>query len=235
MSNGIIHATEVANSVLALSLIVLLIFVGVAIISSCIMAYYAKKARKHDEEAQRLEKECRESDGYIPRELETEILDEDDENLKAQKQMQANIKLEKEKKDKYRKKYDNVDTWAHNSAMACIVTWILMMFIVFVLSHCIGGTVHDIKQVTDVNNNGVVVNAYYKVTYVDVEQDTLTVFVKNESKKPLHKATIVEKNTGASVEVENVDLGQEKIVSIVVYPTDDGKYEFEVKDIEYYD
>lgn len=235
MSNGIIHATEVANNVTVLWLAVILIFVGIVIISSCIMAYYAKKARKHDEEAQRLEKERRESDGYIPRELETEIMDEDDENLKAQKQMQTQIKEEKRLKDKYREKYNKVDTWGQNAAKACIVFWCMITIIFIIISHSIGGSVHTINPVTDVNNNGVVVNAYYKVTYVDVEQDTLTVFVKNESKKPLYKATIVEKNTGASTTIENLDLGQEKITSIVVYPTDDSKYEFEVKDVEYYE
>jgi len=235
MSNGIIHATEVANNVTVLWLAVMLIFVGIVIISSCIMAYYAKKARKHDEEVQRLEKERRESDGYIPRELETEIMDEDDENLKAQKQMQAQIKEEKRLKDKYREKYNKVDTWGQNAAKACIVFWCMITIIFIIISHSIGGSVHTINPVTDVNNNGVIVNAYYKVTYVDVEQDTLTVFVKNESKKPLYKATIVEKNTGASTTIENLDLGQEKITSIVVYPTDDDKYEFEVKDVEYYE
>lgn len=235
MSNGIIYATEVANYIICFGLIVLLLFVAIAVISCCIMAYYAKKANKHGEEAEKIREELRADQGYIPRELETEILDEDDESLKAQKMKLAQMNDEREKKDKYRKKYDTVDNIAHSGAMICIVSWIVGFFLVALISTCFGGSIHDIKKVENVTNEGISVNAYYRVSYDTVEQETLTVFVKNDSKKVLSKARIIEKKTGASAEVENIDLGQEKIVSIVVYPTDDGKYEFELKDIEYYD
>ena len=86
-------------------------------------------------------------------------------------------------------------------------------------------------QITQSQN--VVVNAYYRVDYERVEQHTLTVFVKNNSDKTLDKALISEKVTGASAYVYTIEPGQEKIVSIVVYPNDTDKYEFEISNVEF--
>lgn len=234
MSNEIIHMAEVTSRIAMLGIIVLLIFFGIDIISSLMEVYYSKKIKKHSEEAQKLENKCREISSYIPRELETEITDQDDEVLKSQKELLNQINQEKDMRDKYRNKNDNLDNWTHNSSIACLVTWVILLIFVIIRSCCSGGSVHNINKVTDVRNNDVVVTAYYNVTYASVEQETLTIFVKNESNKPLYKATIVEKNTGASTTIENLDLGQEKITSMVVYPTDDGNYEFEINDIEYF-
>lgn len=113
-----------------------------------------------------------------------------------------------------------------------IMVWVLLMY-VLLLSNSLGGTFSGVREVKDTQKDNVVVSAYYRIDYERVEQDTLTVFVKNNSDKVLDKAQISEKETGASAYVYTLEPGQEKIVSITVFPNDDDKYEFEISNVEF--
>lgn len=134
---------------------------------------------------------------------------------------------------KKREKFQNntVNTFfAVSGGMAgffMVISFILM--IIYGWSY--GGKVREIQKVEC--NDNVCVSAYYEVDYTNVNQSTITVFVKNNSGKDVKSATIVEKNSKSNTVVKNLDSGEEKIGSFVVYDKDDVKYEFEVVDVQY--
>lgn len=114
-----------------------------------------------------------------------------------------------------------------------VTVWVLLMY-VLLLSNSLGGSFSGVREVKDTSKDNIVVSAYYRIDYERVEQDTLTVFVKNDSDKVLDKATISEKATKASANVYNLEPGQEKIVSIAIFPNGEDKYEFEINDVEFH-
>ena len=54
----------------------------------------------------------------------------------------------------------------------------------------IGGNISEIHKVSDVCNNGVCVEAYYTVKYNGVDQETMTIFVRNTLPVTVKNATI---------------------------------------------
>ena len=92
----------------------------------------------------------------------------------------------------------------------------------------IGGRVSNIKKM-DYENQNIRINAYYTVSYSGTDQITVTMYVKNNSGKSLRSASIMQKETGSTAKITNLDPGEEKIVSINSYKGD--KYEFELQEI----
>lgn len=127
---------------------------------------------------------------------------------------------------------DKVDGFFKIAGGMCGIYMIMALVLMFVYSTGYGGTIGDIHAV-ECKENTVCVPAYYNVRYKEVNQSTLTVFVKNNSGKDVKSATIIEKNSKAQSTVKNLDNGEEKIVSIVVYNKDGAEFEFEIVDVEY--
>ena len=107
-----------------------------------------------------------------------------------------------------------------------------IVFIVFALitNGMVGGSFSKLRKV-DCEDMNLSINAYYVVRYEDVDQVTLTVFVKNNSDKSLRSAQITQKGTNNTAIVRNIDSGEEKIVTIDTYYS--GDYEFMFENIEF--
>lgn len=94
----------------------------------------------------------------------------------------------------------------------------------------IGGNISDIHKVSDACNNGVCVEAYYTVKYNSVDQETMTIFVRNTLPVTVKNATIREHITNRVVNIQDLDKDEERILSFEIYPQDG--YRFEVESIE---
>ena len=138
----------------------------------------------------------------------------------------------KEQLDKYKKRAEITDDIATpiKSIFGGVSLFFMWIFLLFGID--LGGSVGSLRTIED-NGNDVRPTAYMVVDYDYVDQETLTVFVKNESKQTLEQATVEEVNTGKTAIIESIEPGQEKIVTIDVYPTTDEEYEFELKDIQF--
>ena len=169
--------------------------------------------------------------------MENEELNFDQKQAERQKAREERDDVYKEVDDKIKvldKRYNAIDSFLSALRIGGFVIFWTVWICFIIVGGSIGGSVKDIREVKDTAKDNIAVTAYYRVDYERVEQDTLTVFVKNESDKVLDKATISEKETGASTNVYTLEPGQEKIVSIVVYPNKDGKYEFEISNVEFH-
>ena len=117
------------------------------------------------------------------------------------------------------------------------IIWLIlccfMLYCLTVFASCIGGNVDTLHKVTNVENEGVAITAYYIVEYKGVDQKTVTVFVKNNSNKALESACIVENKTNEKSNVEYIEPGQEKIVSFEIYPEQNDDYNFKIEDVKF--
>ena len=130
---------------------------------------------------------------------------------------------------KYEKKLERVDNLKPVEYGALVLA---IVFIVFALitNGMVGGSFSKLRKV-DCEDMNLSINAYYVVRYEDVDQVTLTVFVKNNSDKSLRSAQITQKGTNNTAIVRNIDSGEEKIVTIDTYYS--GDYEFMFENIEF--
>ena len=94
----------------------------------------------------------------------------------------------------------------------------------------IGGNISEINKVSDVCNNGVCVEAYYTVKYNGVDQETMTIFVRNTLPVTVKNATIKEHITNRVVSIQDLDKDEERILSFEIFPQEG--YRFEVESIE---
>ena len=68
----------------------------------------------------------------------------------------------------------------------------------------IGGNISEIHKVSDVCNNGVCVEAYYTVKYNGVDQETMTIFVRNTL--PVILSFEIFPQEGYRFEVESIEI-----------------------------
>ena len=94
----------------------------------------------------------------------------------------------------------------------------------------IGGNISEIHKVSDVCNNGVCVEAYYTVKYNGVDQETMTIFLRNTLPVTVKSATIKEHITNRVVSIQDLDKDEERILSFEIFPQEG--YRFEVESIE---
>lgn len=123
-------------------------------------------------------------------------------------------------------KVENIKFIQYVSGVVCLI----IFFITFILSPFVGGSFSNLNKV-DYEEMNLKVTAYYVVSYKNVDQITLTVFVKNNSDKSLRSAQITQKGTNNTSFVRNLDSGEEKIVTIDTYTGDN--YEFIFENIEF--
>lgn len=65
------------------------------------------------------------------------------------------------------------------------------------------------------------------VDYRNVEQNTLTIYIKNNSEKPLKSAVVKQKGTNNSGVINSLEPGEEKIVSFNSYDSNDCEFVIE--------
>ena len=227
---------ELTHGVLDTAGILVWVFVAILVILGISGVIYTIHSRKE----KRLRETKYEADSKYSK-RHTEIMEMTDlefsqKQAEREKAREERDKVYKDVDDKIRvldKRYKAVDDFFSAIRNGLLIVACFLGMCILIVSTSLGGSISDVREVKDTQNQNVVVNAYYRVDYERVEQHTLTVFVKNNSDKTLDKALISEKVTGSSAYVYTIEPGQEKIVSIVVYPNDTDKYEFEINNVEF--
>lgn len=121
-----------------------------------------------------------------------------------------------------------------NIIMSSIVGVLIALFLLLCsVRSLVGGNIEYIVPIENNVNQDIAITAYYEVEYEGVNQETLTVFIRNDSQKTLENAILKEKTSGNTTEVKTLEPGEEKIVSINVYSSKDSNYEFELSNIEF--
>ena len=234
MSNKIIELSQFGGSVAVFLLGLLIAILVILGISGVIYSIHSRKEKRLRETKYKADSDYSKRNLEI---VENEELNFDQKQAERQKAREERDDVYKEADDKIKvldKRYNAVDSFLSAIRIGAFIIFWTVWICFIIVGGSIGGSVKDIREVKDTAKDNIAVTAYYRVDYERVEQDTLTVFVKNESDKVLDKATISEKETGASTNVYTLEPGQEKIVSIVVYPNKDGKYEFEISNVEFH-
>ena len=62
----------------------------------------------------------------------------------------------------------------------------------------VSGSISDIRQIQNTSTKGINLTAYYVIDYDASDQQTITVIVRNDSKKTLESADITESRTNSS-------------------------------------
>lgn len=237
MSKNLISATAVANYLGVICLALFAVFFVLFIISLIVWHYYSKKIAKIDEE-----RSLEEEDFISGKE-------EANEKLQSEEYTREEYNEEVDQLYKNREKY-NEDYYAKVKAVSGkrsdvsdifseVFAIIIVVAILFGMWSAIGysnasGDVSNIIEVKDVSSQNVSVTAYYDIEYHSLDQETLVVFVKNNSDKVLKSAVIKEKNSGISENIGLLSPGQEKIVSLDLNEKNkNNEYQFELEDIEF--
>lgn len=233
MSEKILASQEGVITLMLIFLIAGAIWLVVSIISWAITYYCNKKKAAFEEKEEQENAEYRKRKSELANSPAASLSQEIDDKLyELQMQHQEEADEIKEQLDKYKKREEAVDNIASTlkAIFGGIFGFAFWLFLIFAID--LGGSVGTLRTIED-NGNDVRATAYMVVDYDYVDQDTLTVFVKNESKQTVQQAVVEEVNTGKSAVIESIEPGQEKIVSIDVYPTYEEEYKFELKDIQF--
>ena len=227
---------ELTHGVLDTAGILVWVFVAILVIlgiSGVIYTIHSRKEKRLRETKYEADSKYSKRNAEI---LEMTDLEFSQKQAEREKAREERDKVYKDVDDKIKvldRRYKAVDDFFSAIRNGLLIIACFLGMCILIVSASLGGSISDVREVKDTQSQNVVVNAYYRVDYERVEQHTLTVFVKNNSDKTLDKALISEKVTGSSAYVYTIEPGQEKIVSIVVYPNDTDKYEFEISNVEF--
>lgn len=233
MSENLFEIQSLSQSLSTMYSVAMLVFAIVAWIIIGLSSRFESKKGKSEKDL----REMKWDNNERIRKLELEAISAEDERKnEIAKEIEAIKVKENEVKNelnsnvaKYEKKLERVDNLKPVEYGALILA---IVFIVFALitNGMVGGSFSKLRKV-DCEDMNLSINAYYVVRYEDVDQVTLTVFVKNNSDKSLRSAQITQKGTNNTAIVRNIDSGEEKIVTIDTYYS--GDYEFMFENIEF--
>ena len=234
MSESLIHTTMLLSTLNAFFSILLLIG-GVGFLIYVLVMWYLEKKKDYFLQLKR-------NDRNKYDRMSMDIIESNNYTSEEKKEKQKNIDEEHEGNqevygksyDKYRKRAEFVEEIGKplGYVVVFMLSFTFLAYLLFAIG--IGGNVNNIKPI-EYNDESAYASAYYVVDYEKMEQVTLTVFVRNNSNKVLKSATLNEGNTSSSVQVENIEPGQEKLVSLTVYPLKDDNYKFELTNVEFYE
>ena len=233
MSENLFEIQSLSQSLSTMYSVAMLVFAIVAWIIIGLSSRFESKKGKSEKDL----REMKWDNNERIRKLELEAISAEDERKdEIAKEIEAIKEKENEVENelnsnvaKYEKKLERVDNLKPVEYGALILA---IVFIVFALitNGMVGGSFSKLRKV-DCEDMNLSINAYYVVRYEDVDQVTLTVFVKNNSDKSLRSAQITQKGTNNTAIVRNIDSGEEKIVTIDTYYS--GDYEFMFENIEF--
>lgn len=233
MSENLFEIQSLSQSLSTMYSVAMLVFAIVAWIIIGLSSRFESKKGKSEKDL----REMKWDNNERIRKLELEAISAEDERKdEIAKEIEA-IKVKENEVEnelnsnvaKYEKKLERVDNLKPVEYGALVLA---IVFIVFALitNGMVGGSFSKLRKV-DCEDMNLSINAYYVVRYEDVDQVTLTVFVKNNSDKSLRSAQITQKGTNNTAIVRNIDSGEEKIVTIDTYYS--GDYEFMFENIEF--
>ena len=170
-------------------------------------------------------------------EISVESEEEHEKSLKKIRKMQDELQEKIDENDKKREKLDKAYSLTEKvsgvlARIALPILAILFLFILLIETE-VGGSISDIRQIENTSTKGINLTAYYVIDYDASDQQTITVIVRNDSKKTLESADITESRTNSSETINFLEPGQEKIVSIDIYTDGDDEYSFSVDDIKF--
>lgn len=232
MSENLLSFYQLANELSLIFLIGLVVLGVISLIASALNYYFSNKKQSFEE------KEKHEDEEYKKkrRELENPLVTESHEVTEQLKQLeekhQSDSKELHSKVEKYSDKKETVEIIFNPIQGFLVAAVVCILFFSLFVGAQFDGEFSPIRKIEN-DGAGIQANAYYVVDYDYVEQDTLTVFVKNNTNQILDQAVVEEVNTGKTAMVESIEPGQEKVVTIEVYPRADEDYKFQVKDIQY--
>lgn len=227
MSESLLNLQEIALNSSLTALVLWIMFLVISLIISLIIIYFNDKKDKLEKERSKLLQEKLDSTqeilskGKVP-----DMADELEKTEKEYEEKRERINKDIEKQDR---KIAFVENFKVIKIMACVMAFVFI-FITFVAYGDIGGSFGDIHAV-EYENQGVNITAYYSIRYEQSDQRTLSVFVENNSGKSIQSVVVKQKGTNNKSTLYNVDPGQEKIVTIDSYRSDN--YEFEIVDIQF--
>lgn len=240
MSETLISATQVAN---VLTLIVSILFLTGAVTAFIWLIFeviYSKKIKKIKNEIVNGEVKFMSKREELAQEYDLKKYSYEEYASKRDKLNDEQKKENKEKVERYDKVDKKKESISNNFAFIESVVWLVMIifaFIFLIQVYSIEPSVSSIHEAEDTSSQDVLVTAYYVISYDGVDQETLTIFVRNNNEKVLKSAVIKEKTTGCSEEIKLLAPGQEKIVTIDTNSKidQDQEYEFEVESLEFMD
>jgi ABC-type transport system involved in cytochrome bd biosynthesis fused ATPase/permease subunit len=233
MSETLISTTEVTNLFYIIFQITIIILWLVILAYLFIKTNFENKQDKFKEEKEKCENEYKERVKQLPDCLDSEVEGQAEQKKKLADELEENKKVLDEKIEKYTKKSKNLYNIVYSGGLVLVMIIVFAFIVGLISSFDVGGNFSDIKRVTEVENSGTSVTAYYEVKYKKVEQRTLTVFVKNNSTQTVDDAVIKEVNSNSQAVVYSIEPGQEKIVTLEVYPNFEDDYKFEISEVNY--
>lgn len=170
-------------------------------------------------------------------EISVESEEEHERSLNEIRKMQDELQEKIDENDKKREKLDKAYSLTEKvsgvlARIALPILAILFLFMLLIETE-VGGSISDIRQIENTSTKGINLTAYYVIDYDASDQQTITVIVRNDSKKTLESADITESRTNSSETINFLEPGQEKIVSIDIYTDGDDEYSFSVDDIKF--
>lgn len=214
MIHSLLKTTEDVNSFNTMLLFVVIFIVVVILVHVGVLTYYRYKSHKLYD---------------IKRD---EVKKLEDKKISKEEERKINRLLDKTEHDiKIVDSRNNAEVGIFKAVMVILVsTFTILTLARAYFATGIGGNISQIHKVSDVCNNGVCVEAYYTVRYNGVDQETMTIFVRNTLPVTIKNATIREHITNKVVTIQDLDQDEERILSFEIYPQEG--YRFEVESIE---
>ena len=233
MSAEALELLQIGNIISCIFLVLLSIVFLYGFIYIIVMSLIWDKIDKNQKTETRLRRE------YLNNkpEISVESEEEHEKSLKKIRKMQDELQEKIDENDKKREKLDKAYSLTEKvsgvlARIALPILAILFLFILLIETE-VGGSISDIRQVENTSTKGINLTAYYVIDYDASDQQTITVIVRNDSKKTLESADITESRTNSSETINFLEPGQEKIVSIDIYTDGDDEYSFSVDNIKF--
>ena len=233
MSAEALELLQIGNIISCIFLVLLSIVFLYGFIYIIVMSLIWDKIDKNQKTETRLRRE------YLNNkpEISVESEEEHEKSLKKIRKMQDELQEKIDENDKKREKLDKAYSLTEKvsgvlARIALPILAILFLFILLIETE-VGGSISDIRQIENTSTKGINLTAYYVIDYDASDQQTITVIVRNDSKKTLESADITESRTNSSETINFLEPGQEKIVSIDIYTDGDDEYSFLVDNIKF--
>ena len=233
MSAEAIELLQIGNIISCIFLVLLSTVVLYGFIYIIVMSLIWDKIDKNQKTETRLRRE------YLNNkpEISVESEEEHEKSLKKIRKMQDELQEKIDENDKKREKLDKAYSLTEKvsgvlARIALPILAILFLFILLIETE-VGGSISDIRQIENTSTKGINLTAYYVIDYDASDQQTITVIVRNDSKKTLESADITESRTNSSETINFLEKKKKKIVSIDIYTDGDDEYSFSVDDIKF--